>query len=99
VEYNFEEESFESYEEFIQYLIDAGYILPEMALNPKKRGDDRITDSFGTEDNENCPICIMEFSGEKVLRLRCEHKFHSQCIRDWNLANPSCPVCRADIFQ
>jgi hypothetical protein len=80
----------------MQYILDGEYIPGLMA--PKIRGDSRITDSFLTMDEENCSICIASFSEEKVLKLPCGHKFHSQCIRDWNQANSSCPVCRADIY-
>lgn len=64
----------------------------------QKKGDLKITDSFVTNDDMTCPICMIEFREEKVLRLRCHHKFHSSCIRDWNQANSSCPICRGDIF-
>lgn len=77
-------------------MVEHGYLY-QIAANQKK-GDMRITDSFGTEDDNTCPICMMEYREEKVLRLRCQHKFHSSCVRDWNQANSSCPVCRLDIY-
>lgn len=77
-------------------MIENGYLY--QVPGNKKKGDSKITESFGTNDDTGCPICMMEYREEKVLKLRCGHKFHSTCIRDWNQANSSCPICRGDIY-
>jgi hypothetical protein len=47
------------------------------------------------EDNESCNICMSEFEdGEKIKMVSCKHKFHSECIKEWVLRNPTCPCCR-----
>ena len=86
---------FENYEEFLRYMIENGYLVVEPV---RKQGDQKIKDSFVTVDDNSCPICMMEYREEKVLTLDCNHKFHSACIRDWNQAGTTCPVCRADIY-
>ncbi|KRX04268.1 hypothetical protein PPERSA_11392 [Pseudocohnilembus persalinus] len=44
---------------------------------------------------EFCPICYDEFSlQKKIIRLKCNHEYHSMCIRDWGFQNPKCPLCR-----
>ena len=45
-----DEVDFDSYEEFIQYLLHSGYVFHEADINHQKRGDPKITDSFVTED-------------------------------------------------
>ncbi len=52
-----DEEDFDSYEDFIQYMIENGYLF-----EPKKKGDANITASFVTVDDNMCPICMMEYS-------------------------------------
>ena len=63
------------------------------------RGDPKIRDSFGTEDEDSCPVCMEAYKEQHVIVLRCMHKFHSSCIRDWNVANSTCPLCRTEIFE
>lgn len=40
-----------------------------------------------------CSVCQEEICQEAV-RLPCEHTFHGQCIANWLVKQPSCPVCR-----
>jgi len=52
----------------------------------------------GDESTPTCSICIVNFEeGESVGRLNCSHIFHENCIREWGMYNPKCPVCRAEI--
>ena len=47
---------------------------------------------------EECPICITDFSNnEKVVKLKCNHKFHYNCII--NVKSNSCPICRENIMD
>jgi hypothetical protein len=77
-------------------MVEHGYFY-NIPANERK-GNPKITDSFQTVDEDSCPICMMELREEKILKLRCEHRFHSSCIRDWNETNSSCPVCRMDVY-
>ncbi|KAI8552587.1 hypothetical protein RHMOL_Rhmol06G0278200 [Rhododendron molle] len=46
-----------------------------------------------------CAVCLEEFEeGERcgVLPL-CNHWFHPECIGNWLLKNPTCPVCRIKV--
>ena len=75
-------------------MIENGYF--EVVQN---MGDQNIAESFVTNDDNDCPVCMMTLNELKVLRLRCGHKFHSECIRDWNRSKHSCPVCRTSIYE
>jgi len=55
----------------------------------------------GTQDYDmptTCDICLMDYEvGEDVAWSRndqCIHAFHKECITDWLLRNPKCPLCR-----
>ena len=50
------DDEFDSYEDFVQYMLANGYLY-----QPKKKGDERITSSFVTVDDNGCPICMMEY--------------------------------------
>ena len=50
----------------------------------KKRRIEENYESFAVESEETCcAVCMMEFTGEKAIILKCGHIFHSKCIRDW----------------
>jgi len=48
----------------------------------------------------SCDICLMDYQvGEEVCwspNEECLHAFHKDCMMDWLLRNPLCPVCRRD---
>ena len=52
-----DEDEFGSYQDFIQYMIENGYLTEH-----KKKGDANITASFATVDDNMCPICMMEYN-------------------------------------
>jgi len=42
-----------------------------------------------------CSICLDEFDDEKkIIKLKCNHQFHEECINDWLKKKSSCPYCR-----
>lgn len=43
--------------------------------------------------DESCCICLNKLS-ENVIKLKCNHYFHNNCISDWFGVNMSCPICR-----
>ena len=43
----------------------------------------------------NCAICMEDIKvGDKIIKLRCDHIFHSACILNWVKDKNSCPYCR-----
>eukprot|EP00931_Biecheleriopsis_adriatica_P091702 TRINITY_DN65587_c0_g1_i1.p1 TRINITY_DN65587_c0_g1~~TRINITY_DN65587_c0_g1_i1.p1 ORF type:complete len:443 (+),score=70.23 TRINITY_DN65587_c0_g1_i1:44-1372(+) len=52
-----------------------------------------------TEMEAECSICAEEFDGQiEVRRAQCGHHFHSECIAQWLLRSPTCPLCRKDLL-
>lgn len=41
-----------------------------------------------------CSICLDNISNSDVKELRCNHKFHRNCINIWLQDNNTCPLCR-----
>ncbi len=50
-----------------------------------------------TKESDECIVCIESIKiGEKMLRLKCTHLFHEQCIKEWLKCSFICPVCRSN---
>ncbi|KAL2324257.1 hypothetical protein Fmac_023315 [Flemingia macrophylla] len=44
---------------------------------------------------QDCGICLEPFTdGDELIRLPCEHKFHSVCLDPWVRCCGDCPYCR-----
>lgn len=41
----------------------------------------------------HCSICL-EALNENNIRTICNHEFHRNCLRKWELKNSTCPLCR-----
>mmetsp|Transcript_1725 Transcript_1725/g.1831 ORF Transcript_1725/g.1831 Transcript_1725/m.1831 type:complete len:373 (-) Transcript_1725:133-1251(-) len=45
-----------------------------------------------------CSICLDEIAiGSSVIKLRCEHLFHEECLAGWLERNAICPNCKNDV--
>jgi len=60
------------------------------------------------KENENCTICMDSIPPSELFLTRCNHTFHSDCLRKWieSCLDDSeegkermavCPVCRSEI--
>lgn len=46
----------------------------------------------------DCSICLESFTeGDELIRLPCEHRFHSACLDPWVRTCGDCPYCRRDV--
>lgn len=53
-----------------------------------------VPQTFGQND---CTICLDSFQEESVvIRLKCRHKFHIECLLEWGEEQQKCPHCRED---
>lgn len=61
----------------------------------------RVKISEGNFENYNksdCLVCMDSYQdGEIVIKLKCQHIFHDNCIIDWLKLHNSCPVCRYEM--
>jgi hypothetical protein len=49
----------------------------------------------------DCPVCLCQFACREpgVVRLKCGHVFHGECLVPWFREHHTCPVCRMDIDE
>ena len=84
----------------IEMLIALGHL---QVVDRRPRGDPNISESeiAGEElAGEECAVCQDPLSLRNIIRLpACQHLFHSNCIRRWCIENPTCPVCRTNIYR
>lgn len=71
--------------------------------NEKKRREELIDvileSNILTIDNDmqhiRCSICLKDIEvGDTYTNLRCNHMFHTDCIRTWFCIKTNCPLCR-----
>ena len=58
-------------------------------------------ETFELEDEEiyqfpKCIICLM-VEPENVIKLKCQHMFHKDCINKWFQHSDRCPICRTNL--
>jgi len=88
------------YERFNQLVLELGEVennkigLLSADIERLEKEDYQQEDSV-----ENCAICLMDFGpADKVVTLpKCEHIFHSGCVKDWLKKKPLCPMCRGNV--
>lgn len=42
-----------------------------------------------------CVVCLETINNQE-LRLKCGHHFHRECILEWGVKRPNCPICRGE---
>ena len=47
-------------------------------------------------NNKECTICTVEYEKDCMVSItKCNHIFHTDCIKEWAKYKQVCPVCRA----
>ena len=57
---------------------------------------------FGLKDNKklHCIICLENYKYNDLIALmKCDHRYHYNCIKKWLNHNPNCPICRKDVIE
>lgn len=72
----------------IFFLFERNKNSKSKILNLKK-----IFTKSNLNENNICPICL-ENNNNLSKTLKCKHKFHEQCIKQWMLNKFECPLCR-----
>ena len=54
--------------------------------------------NISIREKKDCAICLENLYSENNLKkpviLKCEHKFHPNCLYQWFHKNSTCPLCR-----
>jgi len=57
-------------------------------------------DGAQEDEQECCPICLLDYSeGDELRVLPCNHFMHKSCLDAWLVNNPSCPTCRYSLSE
>tara|TARA_B100001093_G_scaffold190978_1_gene183473 strand:- start:3901 stop:4401 length:501 start_codon:yes stop_codon:yes gene_type:complete len=67
--------------------------------SPRKVNKERIEKLNEFNSSFECIICLNETDNYdyNLKKLKCNHKFHKDCIDDWLSKNKNCPICRINI--
>lgn len=79
-------------------------IIPKTNLNNKQirqrsqSFDDKYTTKIATQEMEeiDCSVCLSLIkNGNKYKELKCNHKYHEACIKNWVVYKnkQKCPMC------
>lgn len=50
-------------------------------------------------NNEECAICLEDYIlHQELVNLKCDHKFHESCIKQWFIFNKVCPTCKTNMW-
>mmetsp|Transcript_11579 Transcript_11579/g.15676 ORF Transcript_11579/g.15676 Transcript_11579/m.15676 type:complete len:121 (+) Transcript_11579:638-1000(+) len=52
------------------------------------------------KSQDSCMICLVNFDEDALVTpLPCDirHYFHTGCIEQWLVLNPSCPLCKSPV--
>ena len=67
--------------------------------SPQKPDIKRISYLKERTNKTQCMICLNEsdYYECSMRKLKCNHKFHYECLSKWKENNNTCPVCRESI--
>ena len=67
----------------------------ELTLGEKNKNNEY--DSIG---EVTCTICLLDYEpGNEILKLPCNHSFHSICVGKWLETNAICPLCKSNVKE
>ncbi|RDX64015.1 E3 ubiquitin-protein ligase MBR1, partial [Mucuna pruriens] len=92
-----------SYEELLELGERIGYVNTglkedEVGLNIRKVKLPSSNDTTKHQIDKQCSVCQEEYESDDELgRLKCEHCYHFQCIKQWLVHKNFCPVCKQEV--
>ena len=84
----------------IVIIVNIGFKLVLQYKN--KFGIDDYTSKIQFTENDDCPICHLEYTkNDDIRKLNvCNHNYHRKCIETWieEYKHDTCPMCRKHIW-
>ena len=88
---------------FSNYFIGIKNIENPFGLTELEYGDPINQTSFPKlQKGDRCSVCIQRYKkGEKLVEFSCSngHFYHLNCLTAWISSNPSCPLCKKQLFD
>ena len=44
--------------------------------------------------SDPCPVCLENLENDEVVKMRCDHVYHTVCLYTWLNHSRNCPMCR-----
>uniref|UniRef100_A0A8C0CK10 RING-type E3 ubiquitin transferase n=1 Tax=Balaenoptera musculus TaxID=9771 RepID=A0A8C0CK10_BALMU len=66
---------------------------PSVVVGSSPRSKGQRTDDVSSANS--CEICLEVFKSKNVRVLKCGHKFHKGCFKQWLKEQSTCPACLA----
>lgn len=66
---------------------------PSAITGPSPRSKGQKTEDDPALGADSCEICHEVFKSKNVRVLRCGHKFHKGCFKQWLKGQSTCPAC------
>ncbi|XP_036707084.1 E3 ubiquitin-protein ligase TTC3 isoform X1 [Balaenoptera musculus] len=68
---------------------------PSVVVGSSPRSKGQRTDDVPVSSANSCEICLEVFKSKNVRVLKCGHKFHKGCFKQWLKEQSTCPACLA----
>ncbi|KAI3882231.1 hypothetical protein MKX03_009551 [Papaver bracteatum] len=68
----------------------------------KKQNSEYMKKIIVLDDAEVCSICLQDIDvgANGVAVFKCNsHIFHKECVDEWSMHKPNCPLCRHDMWK
>nr|XP_045005791.1 E3 ubiquitin-protein ligase TTC3 isoform X3 [Jaculus jaculus] len=67
-----------------------------VTAGPSSKTKGQKTDDVSAPDASSCEICHEVFKSKNMRVLKCGHKFHKGCFKQWLKGQSTCPTCGTD---
>ncbi|KAM6162788.1 E3 ubiquitin-protein ligase TTC3 [Erethizon dorsatum] len=67
---------------------------PLVTTGPSTTTKEQRTEDFPAPGANACEICREVFKSKNMRVLKCGHKFHKGCFKQWLKGHGTCPTCR-----
>ena len=72
---------------------DTEFIDDDDRYNDDDYDDDYDDDNYLIQNDLLCIICLTELSSKSIKILKCNHKYHDECLKEWFTFKKICPTC------
>ncbi|XP_020030306.2 E3 ubiquitin-protein ligase TTC3 isoform X2 [Castor canadensis] len=66
---------------------------PSVVIGPSYKTKGQKTEDIPAPGVNSCEICHEVFKSKNMRALKCGHKFHKGCIKQWLKGQSTCPIC------
>lgn len=69
-------------------------------LFSRKKKSKVHVDNIRSSESDICAICLSGFEANRAIYItKCNHVYHSECIKTWFKKKYTCPLCKTYIYD